>query len=181
MGERGHEGLKLHLGCAEKRLPGFVHVDIRPEVKPDHVADWLNLSFAADHTADLIYFSHGIEHIRKPDIGKALAEWHRVLKPHGILRLATTDFQAVAGLYVDERVTLIRLSGMLIGRQNYEDNTHYSLWDYELLAWTLGENGFYDIQRWNPDKVHPPDFDDFSRAKINGVPISLNVEAKAKG
>jgi hypothetical protein len=90
------------------------------------------------------------------------------------------DFEVISGLYHDEKVHLVRLQGMLWGQQNYNGNTHYCGWDYETLAHALHEGGFYNISRWRPEKVFPPEFDDFSKALINGVCISLNVEGIAK-
>ena len=171
--------MKLHIGCGFKRLEGWEHVDARAECNPDHVADVLELPFD-DGSAEEVYFSHGLEHIRRPQVLDALNEWRRVLVAGGILRLALPDFQVISGLYHDEKVHLVRLQGMLWGQQDYNGNTHYCGWDYETLAHTLHEAGFYSIQRWEPEKVFPPEFDDFSKAMINGVCISLNVEAVAK-
>jgi predicted SAM-dependent methyltransferase len=183
VGERGHEGLKLHLGCAEKRLPGFVHVDIRPEVKPDHVADWLDLSFAQDHTADLIYFSHGIEHIRKPDIARALAEWHRVLKVGGVLRLAVPDSGKLVEVYQKTK-DLKLIIGSLVGRQDYPENTHHMVFDYPYLSEVLQKAGFKNIHRYDWRQTIHKDYDDYSQAYIphmdkeRGIQISLNVECE---
>ena len=133
-----------------------------------------------DDSARLVYFSHGLEHIARPKVMEALAEWRRVLMPTGTLRLAMPDFQVISGLYHDEKVHLVRLQGMLWGQQNYNGNTHYCGWDYETLAHTLAQGGFYNVKRWEPAKVFPPEFDDFSMARINGLCISLNFEALAK-
>ena len=171
--------VKIHLGCGTKRLPGFKHVDMRAEVAPDYVADALDLACFGDDSADLLYFCHGLEHIRKPDVAAALAEFRRVLKPGGLLRLAVPDFEVLAQLYVNERVSLWRL-GCINGRQDYRGNTHYAVYDFDYLAWHLGEAGYYDIRRWQPEHVHPLDYDDFSFAKINGWCVSLNVEATCK-
>lgn len=171
--------MKLHLGCGYKRLEDFCHVDARAECGPDKVADVLELPFE-DDSATLIYFSHGLEHIARPKVMEALAEWKRVLIPTGTLRLAMPDFEAISGLYHDERVHLVRLQGLLWGGQSYNGNTHFCGWDYETLAHTLAQAGFYNVKRWAPKRVLPPDYDDFSMCQINGVSVSLNVEGLAK-
>jgi predicted SAM-dependent methyltransferase len=171
--------MKLHLGCGDKRLDGYEHVDARAECNPDHVADVMALPFD-ENSAELVYFSHGLEHIRRPDVMDALGEWRRVLKPGGILRLAMPDFEALSGVYHDEKVHLVRIQGLLWGRQNYNGNTHYCGWDYETLAHTLSEAGYFNICHWFPHRVFPEGYDDFSMCKINGVSVSLNVEAIAK-
>ena len=67
-----------------------------------------------------------------------------------------------------------------MGRQDYPANTHYVVYDYEYLAWELSLAGFYDIRRWEPEAVFPADYDDYSRARINDMAISLNVEGVAR-
>lgn len=173
------EHVNLHLGCGSRFLDGYVHVDARADCHTDHVADVMALPFD-DDSAEIIYFSHGLEHIPRPKVLDALAEWRRVLVPGGILRLSMPDFEVISGLYHDEKVHLIRLQGMLWGKQNYNGNMHYCGWDYETLAHALARADFYSVKRWAPSRVLPPGFDDFSLAIINGISISLNIEALAK-
>lgn len=171
--------MNLHLGCGTRRLPGYVHVDSRPEVGPDVVADVENLDAFEDGVADIIYAAHLLEHIPRPHVIAVLEEWRRVLKPGGILRVSVPDFQVLAELYLYDAVSMWRLIGPLMGGQQYEGNTHFASYDYEYLAWMLGLAGYYDIRRWQPWLVHPLDYDDISLAKIQGKYISLNVEATA--
>ncbi len=170
--------MRIHLASGDRRLPGFIHVDRRAECKPDIVADWNALPFK-DSSIALLYFCHGLEHIRKPEVLRVLREFRRILKPKGILRLSLPDFSTLAKLYVNREISLFRL-GCLHGRQDYDGNTHYASYDFDYLAYFLGEAGFYNIKRWNPVEVHPPDYDDFSLAMMNGIYISLNVEATCK-
>jgi predicted SAM-dependent methyltransferase len=172
--------MKLHLGCGTRRLEGFYHIDSRPEVEPDEVADVTNLSNFEDNSSSLIYACHVLEHIRQVDVAAALLEWGRVLKPGGLLRLSVPDFWTIAHLYLNDGVILMRLWGVLYGGQTYEGNTHYACYDHESLALTLASTGFYNIHQWYPMRELPRDYDDFSLAKINGVGVSLNVEALAK-
>lgn len=172
-------GKRLHLGCGLRRLPGFVHVDNRPGTDPDLIADVGNLEGVEDNSVELVYACHVLEHIPRPDVADVLREWRRVLAPGGTLRVSVPDFRMLAHMYVGDRVSLWRLRGPLFGRQDYPENTHYACYDYELLAWTLGEARFYDVRRWMPAQVHPAGYDDFSLARIDGTLISLNVEATA--
>lgn len=170
--------MKLHLGCGRRRLEGWTNIDLRPDVNPDEVLDITNLTLIDDASAEIVYACHVLEHIPRPRVLPTLQEWRRVLKPGGTLRLAVPDLAAVAELYA-QGVSSWRLVGLLHGRQDYAENTHYMAYDYEYLAWMLGEAGFYDIRRWNPDIVLPLGYDDYSRARIEGRSVSLNVEATA--
>ncbi len=170
----------LHLGCGTRRLLGYIHVDSRSEVKPDVVADVTDLHHFSDDYADLIYACHVLEHVSKPDVGRTLTEWHRVLKPGGVLRLSVPDFDVMARLYLEEGVHLIRLLGLLYGGQDYQGNAHHSTYNYETLAHRLAIVGFHSVRRWRPKKVLPKGYDDYSLAKINGKSVSLNIEATAR-
>lgn len=170
-------GLKLHLGCGTKRLPGFVHVDVRPDVNPDVVADITDLREFSDNSAELIYFCHGFEHVRPQQIDSTLAEWKRVLKPGGILRLSMPDFEVLARLYVTQNVPLENIAYIIHGGQDYPENTHYFSWDFASLSKALKKAGFAEIQRYDADAINPPDYSDYSTYKFYGQQLSLNVEA----
>lgn len=173
--------IKLHLGCGKRHLPGYVHIDRRKLDHVDHVCDFTRDRLPyGDDEVDLIYAAHVIEHVERPRLQIVFDEWHRVLKPDiGVLRLSVPDFNVIATLYLDHGVSLIRLWGFILGRQNYPENTHYTVWDYELLAYVLTENGFYGARRWEPSDVLPPEFNDYSYARYNGICASLNLEVTA--
>ncbi|MEL7034321.1 MAG: tetratricopeptide repeat protein [Cyanobacteria bacterium J06592_8] len=174
---QGKSPLKLHLGCGTKRLSGFVHVDVRASVEPDVVSDVTHLPMFADNSVELIYFCHGLEHIRPYQIAQTLAEWKRVLKPSGILRLSLPDFAALANLYINHKVPLQSIVGAIHGGQDYPDNLHYWSWDFPSLSQILEQVGFVDIRSYDPNQVNPQGYKDFSTYTIANHKISLNIEA----
>lgn len=169
--------MKIHLGCGKRRLQGFVHVDPDEKNKPDHIGMAECIPFDND-SADLLYFCHGLEHIKKEKVQGVITEFRRVLKPGGTLRLSLPDFAIIADLYLNEHVSIMRL-GCVNGGQRDGFDVHYAVYDFEHIAILLHQD-FYDIRRWDPYDVHPVGFDDYSFAKINGRLISLNVEATCK-
>ena len=128
--------MKLHLGCGKRRLEGYLNVDARLEVGPDLVADVTALTGFEDGSAELVYACHVLEHIPRGQVDAALAEWRRVLKPGGLLRISVPDFQKVYKLY-HQGVPLCRLEGMLHGRQDHPYNVHYAAYDWNYLCWHL--------------------------------------------
>jgi len=171
--------VKIHLGCGTKRLPGYTHVDARAEVEPDHVADVLDLACFDADSADLIYFCHGLEHVGFGAVGDALAEWGRVLKPGGELRLAMPDFHAIAKAYNDG-VSLRLVRYALMGGQGYAENFHYSTWDFDTLKVALEAAGYTGVALYNARAWLPAKYSDWSVGKIAGYDISLNVRATWK-
>jgi len=171
---------QLHLGCGNRKLDGFVNVDVRDEVAPDIVASVRNLDPVGENSIDLIYACHVLEHVPRPELAETLAEWYRVLKPGGVLRISVPDFRTLAQLYIYNQVPMWLLIGALHGRQDHNWNKHFVTFDHHYLAWMLTEAGFIDVRHWNPAEVHPAGWDDYSLATIDGELISLNLEATAK-
>lgn len=120
--------MKLNLGCGNKKLPGFVNIDIRKEVEPDVVDDITILSSIKKESIDLIYACHVLEHIKFWDVRQVLMRWNDILKPRGILRLSVPDMDAVFAHYFYWK-DLRSLRGFLWGRSDHEYNIHYSGWD----------------------------------------------------
>lgn len=170
--------LKIYLGCGERRLYGFCHVDIREDVKPDVCTNALDLSAFQPNSVQEVYFCHGIEHIKETDVDHCLMEIHRILIPGtGIIRLALPDFRALATLYCARRARLSDIVYAMHGQQDYPENTHFFSWDLESLTARLSRNGFMDIQRYNPHVFLPAGYFDWSLHQIAGTPTSLNVTA----
>ena len=184
--------VKLHLGCGKKRLPGFTHVDIRPEVHPDIVSDVKSLPMIADASVQEIYFCHGLEHLKYVEVQPALREWRRVLMSGGILRLSVPDMWELAKMYVTEEecnreVDLALIRGAISGGQEYPSNIHYSVWDWYTLKDALEPTFLhvapYDALEWlygvfGVRRLKGVYFD-WSLGRIAGREISLNVEARA--
>lgn len=91
--------VKLNLGCWQRYLPGFIHIDLCNLPHIDYKSSVDNLSMFDDEFIELIYASHVLEYFDRIEADKVLGEWHRVLKPGGILRLAVPDFEALIKVY----------------------------------------------------------------------------------
>jgi SAM-dependent methyltransferase len=177
--------IRLHLGCGKRFIPGFVHVDILPAPHIDHVADVRHLEFAAENSADLIYACHVLEHFGRFEFRAVLAEWFRVLKPGGILRLSVPDFAACAAVYYEQGLVdgLTGLMGLISGGQRDEFDFHKMIFDEPFLSQELLKLGFTAVRRWDWRLTEHAHVDDFSQAYIphlardNGRHMSLNLEA----
>lgn len=173
--------MKLHLGCGQRYIPGFIHIDAIDYPHVDHVAAIDSLSFIQDSTIDLIYNCHVLEHFKRRDVGRVLLEWRRVLKPQGTLRVSVPDFGSLCDVYRQYgRLDLV--IGALFGRQDYLYNIHYNVFDFDDLSAALTRAGFVNVRRYDWRRTEHADVDDYSQAYIphmdkeRGKLISLNVE-----
>jgi predicted SAM-dependent methyltransferase len=92
--------MRLHLGCGTTRLPGWVNCDLLPGPSVDVTCSAVTLPFA-DASADEILSEHMIEHLTYYEFNRAMAEWHRVLRPGGILTVECPDLLGVCRLFVE--------------------------------------------------------------------------------
>jgi ubiquinone/menaquinone biosynthesis C-methylase UbiE len=182
-------GIKAHLGCWHRFIPGFVHVDLCDMPHIDHNFSIDQLPFFADDSVELIYCSHALEYFDREQAHAVLKEWRRVLAPGGWLRLAVPDFNALLEVY---RLTgeLARVLGPLYGKMGITTPEgsatlfHKTTYDERSLADLLLEVGFVEPQRWNWRETEHSYIDDHSQAyfphmqKESGLLISLNIQAR---
>ncbi|MCK4589181.1 MAG: methyltransferase domain-containing protein [Nanoarchaeota archaeon] len=84
---------KLNLGCGNYKLKGYINVDINPLFKPDTIIDLNNIESYKQFESneyDEIYMSHILEHLSDPF--SLMKEFHRILKPKGILKIKVPHF-----------------------------------------------------------------------------------------
>lgn len=177
--------LKLHLGCGSKYIPGFFHIDALqfPHVDRQGLVD--HLEFLPDESVELIYACHVLEHFGRHKVDDVLREWHRVLQPGGVLRLAVPDFQACSRLYVEGKLAhgINDIMGLIIGGQRDQHDFHHILFDRPSLEARLKAVGFSEYRLWDWRNTEHSQLDDYSQAylphmdKEKGTLVSLNLEA----
>lgn len=90
---------KLHIGCGENILSGWLNSDLSPhsdKVIPIDATDMFSLE---NDMFDYIFSEHMIEHISYSNGLAMLSESHRILKHGGKLRISTPDLQFLIDLY----------------------------------------------------------------------------------
>ena len=105
----------LHVGCGSKAASGLhpaftapgwseLRLDIDPAVEPDVVASITDMAPVGDQCVDAVFSSHNLEHLEAHEVPRALAEFHRVLRPGGMLLVTLPDLEAVARLVVEGKL-----------------------------------------------------------------------------
>jgi predicted SAM-dependent methyltransferase len=174
----------LNLGCGKRFLPGFVHIDRDPYDHLDHRRDIKDLSIYGDGSVDLIYACHCFNYFDSDDARAALAEWRRVLRPGGLLRVAVPDFASVAAYYA-RTGELKPVTRLVTGYYNGDGVVvyHKSVYDEATLSGLIRAAGFANVRRYDWRQTPHAGHDDYASAylphmdKDNGLLMSLNLEA----
>ena len=111
-----------------------------------------------DSCFDYVYSEHLFEHLTYPQAINMLKESYRVLKPGGVIRIATPDLRFLLGLYQEpekpihqEYIEYSAKSGGLPASPVYVINRFHTAWghqiiyDKETLSDLLVRAGFKDV------------------------------------
>lgn len=104
----------LHVGCGPQNkngLKGFnsddwneIRFDIDKNVNPDIEGTLTDMTSVESSSVDAIYSSHNIEHLFAHEVPAALSEFHRVLKPDGIVVITCPDLQSVCEAVANDKL-----------------------------------------------------------------------------
>lgn len=141
--------LRLHLGCGNRHLEGYINIDCRKTAATDLVCNIRKLPYR-DNSTEMIECYHVLEHVpvclmanidsrwgeKYSSLTALLKEWKRVLKSSGKLIIEVPDFDKMVEEYVNAD----------------EDRRE------ELLVYIYGGyrfNSIHDLHRWgvNMDRL----------------------------
>lgn len=151
--------LKLDLGAGDVSPEGYVPLGRQ------HGTEIYPLSDYFDNSVDVVRAAHVLEHFPHRQIPDVLAEWVRVLKPGGILRIAVPDFEKLAQRYLEGQNMGVPTEWVVMGAQSDDNDFHKALFDREHLRQRLARAGLVLLRTWNSEI---DDCADYS--------ISLNIE-----
>ena len=161
---------------------GYTTIDIDPTNKPDIVADASDLSVIESGIAEEFYASHVLEHFSRPRALQVLAEWSRVLKIGGTLKIAVPDMEFYARLLMDGQNPWHVMASIYGGHwftPGGPQGHHYG-YTKRMLLDLLSIAGFGDFGVWSSDL--PEAANGWLYAEDGEqLAISLNVSAKKIG
>lgn len=174
--------MRVNVGCGNKKIHGWVNIDLREEVNPDLVCDISKISEKIEGQAEIIYACHVLEHFDKYQVVGVLEDWYKALKPGGTLRVSVPDIRSCCEYYL-QTGNLKQLFGLFWGGQKNPYDYHFNGFDFETLKELCLSVGFQRVYRYNWKDTEHSFIDDYSQAylphmdKVNGKLMSLNIEA----
>jgi predicted SAM-dependent methyltransferase len=169
--------MKLHIGCGDVILDGWINIDSRKLPGVDLVTDGRWCPEHKPETIDEIYACHVIDHFYAWEVESVVYRWCRLLKPAGRLFLSTPDWDQIVSHY-NWHCDLNALAGCLYARQDYESNVRKCIFNGYTLWEMLRRVGFVSIQAVDVWPSGPVGVDDCSQYVLDGELLSLNVIAQ---
>jgi len=140
--------LKINVGSGPYPLEGFINVDLYyPAQRADNA---VALATFEANSADEIMASHILEHLGVHEAPIALARWHEVLQPGGLITVKVPNIVLTIRRWLeyyeanDPRLWGFRSQG-LWGTQVHPGEHHRWGYDERLLRQLLAQTGFEDI------------------------------------
>lgn len=133
--------VRLNIGAGSTVIDGYIPVDIKTGT------DARTLPYP-DESVDEVYASHVLEHLPRDEAPKALAEWARVLKPGGIMRIGVPNVPVICKAWneLDEPHLMMVLYG------SQDDQTNHHGWGYssESLRHAMNNAGIVQVREFSP-------------------------------
>lgn len=120
---------KLHLGCGNRILPGWINCDQRPAHEAVIRLDVREPMVFADESFTNVFCEHVFEHLNMEEAAMCAREIHRILKPNGVFRVVVPD------AILRERPEIFP-----------NKHRHITAWTYISLRWLLGTAMFSKIE-----------------------------------
>lgn len=154
--------LRLHLGCGENHLAGYVNIDYPPQehnvmhLRADTFRDITRLNFPPG-SVDEIRLHHVFEHFSRVTALALLIRWSVFLRVGGTLRIETPDILGSAETLLARVPDTVRMGVIrhLAGDQAAAWAYHVDHWYPERFRRTLGAFGYDPVQiqvsRWSQE------------------------------
>lgn len=170
---------KLHLGCGQNAIEGWLNTDYYPRRAGIMHLDATKAFPLPAESFDYIFSEHMIEHINYHDGMSMLKESWRVLKPGGKIRISTPDLKFLIELYSEPKTqlqndyiawatenftkTAEKLDTIVIN--NFvRDWGHQFIYDPKTLTRSLEKAGFVEIESFGINQSNDRSLTDLENA-----------------
>jgi predicted SAM-dependent methyltransferase len=165
------EESKLHLGCGDLILAGWLNSDAFPRRLGVVYCNATKQFPFPDNSFAYVFTEHMIEHLPQRGGENLVRESFRVLRPGGRVRIATPDLNKIialkrSGLSDTEREYLAwqtaQIPSAIEGSACFTINTfvrawgHAFIYDFDTLKQILERNGYTDVQEFAPGESDVP-------------------------
>jgi len=142
---------RLHLGCGESHINGYINIDFPMDCRPLHLketADYFydisRLTFPSK-SVEAIENHHVFEHFSRASSIALLCAWHYWLVEGGELVIETPDFENGITRYLNEPSFKVKqsITRHLFGSQEASWALHWDGWSKDKFQFFLSQLGFH--------------------------------------
>ncbi len=186
---RAERDLSINLGSGGRGLEDWVNVELLPAVDTTLCLDIRRRLPFADGSARRIFAEHVVEHLDfKEDVPRLFAEFHRVLRPGGVVRIIVPDAERFLKAYASGDDDLWKALGWdlqnlpddiftamhAVNHIFHQSGEHLFAYDFETMGVMLRRAGFGEVSR----RAYGESGDEkLAIDQDNHAPYSLYVEA----
>ena len=176
--KNSNSGLKIHLGCGNINLQGWLNIDARDFKHVHIISDGFDLTQFKENSIAEFYLCHVLEHFSFNETHNFLSKLYKLLKPGGLLRISVPDIEKLYILYNKQKKLSI-VKNAIMGGQNYPNDFHKSIYDHQELKNILEKNSFKNVSSWKTKDVFGQSIGDWSdgvyKYNMQNYDISLNL------
>ena len=165
---------KLHIGCGPMTMQGWLNTDMEPARGPGIVyLDITERMPLPDGSFSYIYSEHLIEHVSLPAGIAHMKDCLRVLKPRGVMRIATPDLQFLLDYFGGKSLTPVQQGFLKVMMDEFHpglpihsptillnefvrDWGHQFIYDREVLRQSMELAGFAEVVSCNVKESRHP-------------------------
>jgi predicted SAM-dependent methyltransferase len=162
---------KLHMGCGDLILPGWLNCDAYPRRLGVAYCNATRRFPFPDNVLAYVFTEHMIEHLSQRGGENFIRESLRILRPGGRVRIATPDLNKIIALKRSDLTNTEReylawqtaqIPNAIDGSPCFTINTfvrawgHAFIYDFDTLKQILERNGYTDVQEYVPGESDVP-------------------------
>lgn len=178
-----NQPLRLHLGCGEQHLDGYVNIDYPPsehnvmQVNADVYANITELDFPAG-SVDEVRSHHVFEHFNRVTALAMLIKWHNWLKIGGKLHIETPDLMGSAKTLLTESSWKTKMGVVrhITGDQSSGWAYHVDQWFPERFEHTLNRLGFGTVLIQASSWPHEPFLSNVTAIAVKSQNVPLEKQ-----
>jgi predicted SAM-dependent methyltransferase len=182
----GDAPVRLHLGCGQSPIAGWVNIDVQALPGVDRVLD-VRHGLPFENVA-AIYAEHFLEHLEVDDGLACLAECRRALAPDGILRISTPNLDWVLATHYRQGqwpTEVDAISDCFMMNRAFHGWGHRFLYNRQALVAALTAAGFAEVSLHRYGESDVPELAGLERHEKSGdspeLPHVLIAQAKGRG
>ncbi len=157
-----NQSKKIHLGCGEVKISGWLNTDIKKTTATDLILDYRRNFPFKDHSSNHIFAEHVFEHFIEEVLAHIFSECYRILDEGGKLDFSIPDFEKFSKYFFsDKKNRILKSYKKELRRWNikfsndfsylnffiHQRGDHKCFYTFEYIKYLLKNAGFKHVKK----------------------------------